>query len=113
MSSSTPQIAVLPSTKPVSLAVTVVAGALLLTFTSGCSTKNYVKSQTAPLVDQTNSLDAKTANDHRAILDTDDRAQKGIAKAQGSADTADQHAIAAGQSADAADLGARSSSTRT
>lgn len=112
MSSSTPQIAVPPSTKPVSLAVTAVAGALLLTFTSGCSTKNYVKSQTAPLVDQTNSLDAKTANDHRTILDTDDRAQKGIAKAQGSADTADQHAIAAGQSADAATRSAQDAYNR-
>jgi outer membrane protein OmpA-like peptidoglycan-associated protein len=54
------------------------------------------------MIQQTNNLDAKTASDHRTILDTDERAQKGITKAQGAADTADQHATAAGQSADAA-----------
>src|SRR5580698_4483752 len=76
--------------------------AFALTFTVGCSTKNYVKSQTAPIIQQTNDLDAKTAADHRNIVDTDERAQKGIAGAQSAADTADQHALAAGQSADAA-----------
>lgn len=84
----------------VSSACTVVlTGAMMLAFTTGCSSKNYVRSQTAPIVQQTNELDAKTANDHRTIVDTDERAQKGIAKAQGSADTADQHAVAAGEAA--------------
>ena len=79
-----------------------VASALVLGLTVGCSSKNYVRSQTAPLIQQTNDLDAKTAADHRNIVDTDERAQKGIAGAQGAADTADQHALAAGQTADAA-----------
>ena len=79
-----------------------VASALVLGLTVGCSSKNYVRSQTAPIIQQTNDLDAKTAADHRNIVDTDERAQKGIAGAQSAADTADQHALAAGQSADAA-----------
>ncbi|HWZ51506.1 MAG TPA: OmpA family protein [Granulicella sp.] len=77
--------------------------ALLLTasvgLTTGCASKNYVRSQTTPLIQQTNDLDAKTASDHRNIVDTDERAQKGIAGAQGAADTAGQHADAAGQAA--------------
>ncbi len=80
----------------------VIASAVALMLTTGCSTKNYVRSQTAPLIQQTNELDAKTAQDHNAITDTDQRAQAGIAKANGAASTADQHAQAAGQSADAA-----------
>jgi outer membrane protein OmpA-like peptidoglycan-associated protein len=76
--------------------------ASVLVLSSGCSTKNYVRSQTGPLVQQTNDLDAKTAQDHRNITDTNQRAQAGIAGAQAAAGTADQHAIAAGQSADAA-----------
>src|SRR5579884_4513854 len=78
------------------------ASALALTMTIGCSTKNYVRSQTGPLIQQTNDLDAKTAQDHRNIMDTDRRAQEGISKAQSAADQADQHAQAAGQSADQA-----------
>src|SRR5260370_7648174 len=80
----------------------VFASALVLAFTAGCSSKNYVRSQTTPIIQQTNELDAKTAADHRNITDTDERAQKGISGAQSAADTADQHAVAAGQSADAA-----------
>ena len=79
----------------------VVSAAALLTVT-GCSTKNYVRSQTTPIIQQTNDLDTKTAADHRAIVDTDERAQKGIAGAMDAANTADQHAGAAGSSADAA-----------
>jgi outer membrane protein OmpA-like peptidoglycan-associated protein len=80
----------------------VVAGAMALLLTTGCSTKNYVKSQTGPLIQQTNELDSKTAQDHRDITDTDQRAQAGIAKVQTAASAADQHAQAAGQSADTA-----------
>ena len=85
----------------------VVASALVLFTTLGCSSKNYVRSQTAPLINQTNELDAKTAADHRNIVDTDERAQKGISGAQSAAETADQHALAAGQSADAANKSAQ------
>jgi len=86
---------------------TAVAGALALTLATGCSTKNYVKSQTGPLIQQTNELDAKTAQDHRDITDTDQRAQTGIANAQSAAATADQHAATAGQAADAANQSAQ------
>jgi OmpA-OmpF porin, OOP family len=79
---------------------------------AGCSSKNYVRSQTTPLVQQTNELDAKTAGDHRAILDTDERAQKGIAGAMDAANTADQHAGAAGQAADTAGKSAQEAYNR-
>jgi OOP family OmpA-OmpF porin len=88
--------------KTITAAGTMFASGLILILTVGCSTKNYVRSQTAPIIQQTNELDTKTASDHRAIGDTDARAQTGIAGAQGAADTADQHATAAGQSAEAA-----------
>ena len=73
----------------------VLASALALILTTGCSTKNYVRSQTGPLIQQTNELDSKTAQGHRDITDTDQRAQAGIAKADVAASTADQHAQAA------------------
>jgi len=57
------------------------ASAFVVACTVGCSSKNYVRSQTAPIVQQTNELDAKTAADHRNILETDERAQHGIAGA--------------------------------
>lgn len=79
---------------------------------TGCSSKKYVRSQTAPIVQQTNELDAKTAADHRTIRDTDERAQKGIAGAQSAADAADQHAGAAGQSADTASKNAKEAYNR-
>ncbi len=80
--------------------------------TVGCSSKNYVKSQTAPVVANVNELDSKTAADHRNIADTDDRATKGIAGAQGAADAADQHAMAAGSAADKANSAATDSAHR-
>lgn len=88
------------------------ASAFVVVFTVGCSTKNYVRSQTAPIIQQTNELDAKTAADHRNILDTDERAQKGIAGAQSAADTANQHAVVAGQAADAANQSAQEAYNR-
>lgn len=65
----------------------------------GCSTKNYVKSQTTPLVQKTNELDDATAANNRAIQSTNDRAQAGIQQAQTSANTATQNAAAANQAA--------------
>ncbi len=80
--------------------------------TTGCSSKNYVRSQTAPIIQQTNDLDAKTAADHRTILDTDERAQKGIAGAMDAANAADTHAGASGRSADAAGKSAQEAYNR-
>jgi OmpA-OmpF porin, OOP family len=88
------------------------ASAFVIVFTVGCSTKNYVRSQTTPIIQQTNELDTKTAADHRAIQDTDERAKTGIAGAQSAANTADQHALAAGQSADAANKSAQEAYNR-
>ncbi len=90
----------------------VLASAFVIAFTVGCSTKNYVRSQTTPIIQQTNELDTKTAADHRYIVDTDQRATAGIAGAQSAANTADQHALAAGQSADAANRSAQEAYNR-
>ena len=90
----------------------VLASAFVIAFTVGCSTKNYVRSQTTPIIQQTNELDTKTAADHRYIVDTDQRATAGIASAQSAANTADQHALAAGQSADAANRSAQEAYNR-
>jgi outer membrane protein OmpA-like peptidoglycan-associated protein len=96
------------------LGVTFLAGSLIPAslIMTGCSTKNYVRSQTAPLIQQTNDLDAKTAQDHRDITDTDQRAQAGISQAKAAATTADQHALAAGQSADTAGKSAQEAVNR-
>jgi outer membrane protein OmpA-like peptidoglycan-associated protein len=90
----------------------VLASALALILTTGCSTKNYVRSQTGPLIQQTNELDSKTAQGHRDITDTDQRAQAGIATAQSAAAAADQHAQVAGQSAETAQQSAQDAVNR-
>jgi OOP family OmpA-OmpF porin len=99
-------------TKTKSACAVALASALALTFTTGCSSKNYVRSQTTPIIQQTNNLDTKTAADHRYIVDTDERAKTGIAGAQSAANTADQHALAAGQSADTANHAAQDAYNR-
>jgi len=80
------------------------AGALSLSmmFSVGCSTKNYVRNQTTPIIDKTNELDDLTAKNTREIRETDARAQKGIQDVQAKASEADQKALAAGKSADEA-----------
>lgn len=72
---------------------------LALGTVTGCATKNYVNTQTAPIIDHTNQLEEKTAANNRAIHDTDDRATAGITKAQGAADSATQNAQGATQAA--------------
>jgi OOP family OmpA-OmpF porin len=99
-------------TKMKSLCAVVLTSAVVIALTVGCSSKNYVRSQTAPLIQQTNDLDTKTAADHRNIQDTDQRAQAGITNAQNAANTADQHAMAAGQSADNANKSAQDAYNR-
>jgi len=66
---------------------------------SGCATKNYVRTQTAPLVEHTDQLEAKTADNNKQIHAVDDKAQAGIAKAQSSADAAGQNAQGATKAA--------------
>lgn len=66
---------------------------------TGCATKNYVRNQTAPLVDHTNQLEDKTAENNRNIHDVDQRAQAGIQQAQGAANNATQAAQTADKAA--------------
>jgi OOP family OmpA-OmpF porin len=77
----------------------ILLGAVALLSTAGCSTKNYVRSQTGPLVQKTNELDDAVAANNRSIQSTNDRAQAGIQQAQQSANTATQNAAAANQAA--------------
>jgi len=77
--------------------------------TVGCSSKNYVKSQTTPLINKTNELDDLTAKNSKDIKDVDARAQAGIqavntktAEVEQKAQTAGQNASSAQQMADAA-----------
>lgn len=77
--------------------------------TVGCSSKNYVKSQTTPLINKTNELDDLTAKNTRDIKDVDARAQAGIqavnaktADVEQKTQTAAQNATQAQQVADAA-----------
>ena len=73
---------------------------------TGCATKNYVRTQTAPLVDHTDQLDTKTAANNQQIHSVDDRAQSGIKQAQGAADSANQNAQSASKSAGDAQMAA-------
>ena len=75
------------------------ATALSVAGATGCATKNYVRNQTAPLIDHTNQLDEKTATNNRNLHDVDDRAQAGIKTAQGAADSASQNAQNAAKAA--------------
>jgi OmpA-OmpF porin, OOP family len=77
--------------------------------TVGCSSKNYVKSQTTPLINKTNELDDLTAKNTKDIKDVDARAQAGIqavnaktAEVEQKTQTASQNATQAQQVADAA-----------
>ena len=84
----------------------ITAAALTVLGASGCATKNYVRNQTAPLVEHTGQLDQKTDANSRQIQDVDQRAQAGISKAQQSAEQATQNAQNAGQQANQADTAA-------
>ncbi len=65
----------------------------------GCTTKNYVRTQTAPLVQKTNELDAATAANSRNLSDVAARTDAGIAQAQSAANQASTNAQSASASA--------------
>ena len=88
------------------LGVLSLAASLAVVGATGCASKNYVRNQTAPLVDQANQLDSKTATNNRQMHDVDDRAQAGIHQAQSAADTAYQNAQSAARAAGDADTAA-------
>jgi hypothetical protein len=73
--------------------------ALAVAGVTGCATKNYVRNQTAPLIQHTDQLDTETANNNRQLQDVNGRAQSGIQQAQGAAAAANQNAQNASQAA--------------
>jgi outer membrane protein OmpA-like peptidoglycan-associated protein len=89
------------------------AASLLLLFGTGCATKKYVKSQTAPIVQKTNELDDQTAENNRNLQNANDRATTGIAQAQQSANTATQNAQAASAAAGSAKQAAQEAVNRS
>ena len=74
--------------------------------------KKYVARQTEPIRDRINELDELTASNSKNIKDTDARAQQGIQLASTKANEADQHAIEAGNKAQAAQQTAQQANTR-
>lgn len=74
--------------------------------------KKYVQRQTQPIRDRVNELDELTASNSKMIKDVDSRAQQGIQLASSKANEADQHAIDAGNRAQAAQNTAQQATTR-
>lgn len=81
-------------------------------FSAGCTTKNYVRQQTQPVIDKSNDLDAITAKNTNAIRDVDARSQQGIQSASEKATQADQKALDARARADQAQTIASQAATR-
>ena len=65
----------------------------------GCTSKNYVKQQTTPLINKTNELDDLTAKNSKDIKDVDARAQAGIQAVNAKTAEVEQKAQAAGKTA--------------
>jgi len=70
--------------------------------TFGCTSKNYVKQQTTPLINKTNELDDMTAKNSKDIKDVDARAQAGIQAVNAKTSEVEQKAQAANQNANSA-----------
>jgi OmpA-OmpF porin, OOP family len=94
-----------------SLKLTLMLAATLVA-SLGCSTKNYVRQQTTPLINKTNELDDLTAKNSKDIKDVDQRAQAGIQGVQARTAEVDQKALAAGSEADKAQMAANGASQR-
>ena len=88
-----------------------VSVAVALVFT-GCASKNYVRNQTDPLIQQTTQLEDQTAANHRGLDDLSQSADKGIAQAQSAADAASQQAKTAGDAASQAQNSAQQAMNR-
>jgi outer membrane protein OmpA-like peptidoglycan-associated protein len=86
--------------------------AVALMGATGCATKKWVHTETAPLAEQTGQLEDKTAANGREIRDVDSRAQAGIQQAQGAAATASQNAQTAGKAAGDAETAANDAVNR-
>ena len=81
------------------LAISSFAVAIAVFGATGCATKKYVRTQTAPIIEHADRLDDQSAANAREIRSVDERAQAGIGKAQSSADAASQNAQAAAKAA--------------
>lgn len=81
------------------MAIWSMATAVALMGATGCATKKYVRTQTAPLVEHADRLDEQTGQNSRDIRSVDERAQAGIRQAQGSADAANANAQNANKAA--------------
>jgi OmpA-OmpF porin, OOP family len=88
------------------------AAAVALMAVTGCATKNWVNTQTAPIVDKTNNLEDRTAENNRNIHDVDARATAGIQQAQNTANTATTNAQNAQQAANTAQTAANDAVNR-
>jgi len=86
--------------------------AVSIAATVGCTSKNYVKQQTTPLINKTNELDDMTAKNSKDIKDVDQRAQAGIQGVQARTAEVDQKALAAGSEADKAQMAANGATQR-
>jgi OmpA-OmpF porin, OOP family len=98
--------------KPLTQGLGCAAGILALLLATGCSTKNYVRSQTAPIIQHTNELDDATATNNRNLKNLDERTTAGINKAQSSADAAQQNAQQASTASAAAQQSAQEAVNR-
>ncbi len=74
--------------------------------------KKYVQRQMTPIRNRVNELDDLTAANSKNIKDVDTRAQEGIRQSMAKASEADQHALAAGNTAQQANQTAQQASTR-
>jgi OOP family OmpA-OmpF porin len=83
-----------------------------MTATVGCTSKNYVKQQTTPLINKTNELDDMTAKNSKDIKDVDARAQAGIQAVNTKTAEVEQKAQAAGQNAASAQQVADAANSR-
>jgi len=86
--------------------------AVSMVATVGCTSKNYVKQQTTPLINKTNELDDLTAKNSKDIKDVDARAQAGIQAVNAKTADVEQKAQAAGQSAASAQQMADAANSR-
>ena len=74
--------------------------------------KKYVQRQMTPIRNRVNEIDELSAQNAKYIKDVDARAQEGIKMASAKADQADQHALAAGTTAQQANQTAQQATTR-
>src|ERR1700721_2518947 len=78
----------------------------------GCSSKNYVKQQTTPLINKTNELDDMTAKNSKDIKDVDARVQAGLPTVNAKTDAVEQKTTTASQNAASAQQTADAANTR-